>query len=104
MYTGFGGLHRIMLIMYRAGRTSQIEDPINLNIEWKRHVVAHQLEVMAIKQMPDIQLATGEKVIDTNDIISGRNQTIAQVTAQETCAPGDQYSSHRFPLSAKPKR
>ena len=43
MHTGFDGLHRIVLIVHRAGGAGQVVNLINLDIKRKCHVVAHHL-------------------------------------------------------------
>jgi hypothetical protein len=41
MHTGFRRLHRVTLVMNRRGWACQIVDLINLDIEWKRHVMTN---------------------------------------------------------------
>ena len=54
MHAGLGRLHGIELVVDRRGRAGQIVDLVDLDIERKRHVVAHQLEVRVVEQMLDI--------------------------------------------------
>jgi hypothetical protein len=48
VHAGFGGLHGVMLIVNWRGRTGEIVNFVNLDIERERHVVAHQFEARMI--------------------------------------------------------
>jgi len=70
MHAGLGGLHRIVLIVNRRGRASQIVDLVHFDIEREGHIMAHQLEVRVIEQMGDIVLGASEEVVETDDIVA----------------------------------
>jgi hypothetical protein len=44
MNAGFGRLDWVMLVVDRTRRTRQVVDLVNLEIEWKRHVVTQELK------------------------------------------------------------
>jgi hypothetical protein len=49
-----GGLHRIVLIVHRAGWTSEVVDLVDLDIERERHIVPHDLEARIADKMRDV--------------------------------------------------
>ena len=91
MHAGLGRLHGIVLIVDRRGRAGEIVDLVDLDIERKRHVVAHQLEARMADQMLDVALAAGEEIVDANDVVAVGNQAIAQVRAEKAGTAGDQH-------------
>src|SRR4029077_18474020 len=54
VHAGLGRLHRIVLVVNRRGRTSEVVDLVDLDIERERHVVAHQLEAWIVQAGRDI--------------------------------------------------
>ena len=89
---GLGGLHRIVLIMDRRGRTGQIVDLIHLDIERKRHVVAHQLEAVVIDHAIDVAACAGEKIIDADDVGAVLEQALAKMRAEKSGAAGHKHA------------
>src|SRR5262249_47549483 len=89
-------LHGIVLVVNGRGRAGEVVDLVDLDIERKRHVVTHELEVVVIEQMLDIALRAGEEIIDANDVGAIREQTIAEVRAEETGASGNQYERFKM--------
>ena len=85
-HAGLGRLHRIKLIMHRRGGTGEVVDFINLDIERKRHVVAHQLKAGVIHQMFDVAPRAGEEIIDAEHVIPAPQQSFAQVRPEKACA------------------
>ena len=61
--------------MGRGRGTGQVVDFVDLGIIGSGHVVTDQLEVMTVQQLPDIILATGKIVIQTNHIIAFSDKT-----------------------------
>ena len=90
MNTGFGGLHRVVLVMNRRGRTGEVVDFVDLDIERKRHVVAHQLEARMAEHVLDVALRAGKEIVEAQHIVPALDQPVAQVTAQKPCATGDE--------------
>jgi len=86
MHAGLGGLHRIALI----GRAGQVEDRIDLDVEWKRHVVPDRLEHRVGQQMGNVLAAAGEVVVRTHHFRARGEQPFTQVRADEACAAGDE--------------
>ena len=90
VHRGLGRLHRIMLVMNGRGRTGEIVDFIDLDIERKAHIMAHELEARMIVEMIDIALCAGEQIVGTQDLLAIGEQTINQMRAQKTGAAGYQ--------------
>jgi len=68
MHARLRRLHRIMLVVDRRSWAGEVVDLVDLEVERKRYVVPHELEVMVIKQMLDITARPGEEVVDAYDI------------------------------------
>jgi hypothetical protein len=94
VHAGLGGLHGVMLIVNRRGRTGEIVNFVDLDIERESHVVPHQLEARMIAQMGDVQFGSGEEIVDAKDVVALGDQSVAQMGTQETRATGDQNSFH----------
>ena len=88
MHRRLGRLHGIMLIMDGRGRTSQIIDLINFDIEWKSHIVADQLETWIAEKMGDIFPTSGEVIIGADDVIPLLQQPFTKVRAKKASAAG----------------
>jgi hypothetical protein len=89
VHTRLGRLHRIELIVHRACRTGEIVNLIDLDIERKRHVVPHQLEVLRTEQAGDVALAAGIEIIDAQHVVFLAHEPRAQMRAQKPGAAGD---------------
>ena len=50
----------------------------------------HQLEALVPDQMLDVLLGAGEEVVDADDVVAIRDQSIAQMRAQEAGTAGDE--------------
>ena len=98
-HAGLGGLDGIELIMDRRGRAGEIVDLVDLDIERKRDVVAHQLERLMVEQMGDVAPRAGEKIVDAEHVVSGMQKPFAQMRAEKARAAGDENPfSHIFPM------
>src|SRR5262245_18569978 len=64
------GLEGSILVVNRGGRTGQIVDFVDFNIERNRHVMAYELKSRLAMQMVHIPLAAGEQVVDTQNLVS----------------------------------
>ena len=76
--TGFDGLRRILLVVYRTCRTSQIVNLIHFNVERKNHIVADKFKTLVIQQMIDVSSAAGVEIIGADDFISTFKQLFAE--------------------------
>jgi hypothetical protein len=50
------------------------------------HVVSDQFEIRFAKQMDNVRLLAGEKVVQTNDIVPLCHQSLAQMRPKKSCA------------------
>ena len=77
MHAGLGGLDRVMLIMYGAGRASQVIDLVNLNIKREGDVMAHHFKIRVVHQVGNVGFIAGEKVVHTQNVVPLLDQPIA---------------------------
>ncbi len=90
VHAGFGGLHRIELVVHGRRRTRQIEDLVHLDVEGKRDVVAHELEVRAVAQREHVLLGAGVEIVDAQHVVAERMQALAEVRSEKAGAAGDE--------------
>ena len=100
MDAGLGGLDRIVLIMDRRCRTSQIVDLIRLDIERQRHIVTYQIEAVVIDHAIDIAARAGEIIVDADDVGPIFEQTLAKMRAEKTGASSHNHAC--FEMHARP--
>src|SRR5690606_31434843 len=72
--TGNRGLDcfdRVVLVMDRAGGACQVVDLVDLQINGLCDVVADQLKPGMVAEVGDIAFATGEEIVQANDLVAG---------------------------------
>jgi hypothetical protein len=60
---------------------------VDLDVERKRDVVPHELEVMMIEQVLDVTPSPSEEIVDAYDIGTAPHQPVAKMRAEEAGAP-----------------
>ena len=60
-------------------RASEVEDLINLNEEGMSDVMAQELEVLVVEKVLDIAPRAGEKIVHAQNLLSSRQQLLAEV-------------------------
>jgi len=86
-----------MLVVDRARRAGQVVDRILFDIEWETDFVPDYLETGVVQQFDDIALHAGDEVVGTENLASTREQILAQMMAEVSCAAGRQYVSKIVP-------
>ena len=114
MHRRFCRLDRITLIMDGRCRARHIVDVVDLDIEWKRHVMAHELEALMAHQLFDVAPCPGEEIVDAKDFVTLGKQCLAEERADKSGTARDQNSSlqmhahspleRRAALKPQPKR
>jgi hypothetical protein len=87
-----GRLHRfdgIILVVGGRSRTCKIVNSINLELERVDHVVTDEFESGVPVQVMNVRFATGEKVVETNDIMSLFNKSLTEVGTEKAGAPSN---------------
>jgi len=92
MHIGLGRLNGVLLVMNGRSRAGEVVDFVSFHIQRKRHVVPHQLEAGVVHQVGDVLLAAREEVVHTQHVVTGLNEPVAEVGAQETSTAGDENS------------
>jgi hypothetical protein len=100
VHTGLGRLHRIVLVVDRRGRTGEVVDLVDLDIEREGHVVTHQLEARIVEARHDVLLGAGEVVVDAQHVVARRQQTLAEMRTEEARAPVTNTRLLMFPRKA----
>src|SRR5262249_49567376 len=80
-------LHRIMLIVDRRSRASEIVDFVRLHVERKRDVMTEKLEARMGMEMLHVAFRAGEQVVDAEHLVPLLQQAIDQVRSEEAGAP-----------------
>ena len=90
-----GGLHRldgIVLVMRRRGRAGEVVDLVDLDLEGIDHVVPQEFKARVGEQVDDVLLPAGEQIVEADDLVPVADEPVAEVTAQEAGAAGDEDS------------
>ena len=90
--------------MNRRGRTSEIINLVDFDIEGKGYVVPQNLEPRVVKQVLDIAPGPREEIIHAEQIAAGFEQAFAQVRADETCTARHKYASRLRKLRRSGRR
>lgn len=72
--------------MRRTGRTSQVINLVNLDIERIDDVVMNQLEILVADPMLDVLLPASEEIVGDNNFMTLVHQNVDKVRAHETCS------------------
>ena len=76
----------------RRGGAGEIIDVVDFHVEGERHVVTQGFEPGFVQEMFDVSAPPGEVVVDAEHLVAQRQQTVAQMRANEASAAGDQNS------------
>ena len=100
VHAGLGRLHRVVLVVDGRGRTGEIVDLVDLEIDREGHVVADQFEVLVVEQMLDIGARAGEKIVEADDVGALVQQAFAQMRAEKSGTAGDENTplQMHFPI------
>lgn len=90
VHAGLGRGDGVVLVMDRRGRAGEVVDLVDLDIERKGHVMAHELEPGMVVQVLDVALGAGKEVVGADHLMPLFKQAVGQVRAEETGAAGDQ--------------
>jgi hypothetical protein len=82
----------ILIVDDRRCGTCEVVDLVDLDLERKGDVVAQELEPCVIAQMFNVPLAACEEIVDTDDVVTLRNQPVDQMGTEESGAAGYQYA------------
>ena len=85
-------LDRVVLIVTRRSWACKVVNLIDLKLEWFGDIMKNELKVRLLQQVLDVQFLAREKVVQTNNFIPLRNQSIAQMRTKKACATCDKNS------------
>ena len=92
VHAGFRGLHRIELVVHGRGRTGEVVNLVDLQIQGEGDVVTQQLEAFVVEQMRDIALSATEEIVNAHDLAAAAQQALAQVRPEKTSAASHEDS------------
>jgi hypothetical protein len=84
MNVHLGRLNGVVLIVDRSSGTSQVVDFVDLHIEREGDVVANKFKIRISQQMDDISFGPRIEIVDTEDIVSIPEETLAEMGTQES--------------------
>jgi hypothetical protein len=79
MNVHLSGLNGVVLIVDWRSRTGQVVDLVDLYIKGERDVVANKFKIRIPQQMGDISLRARIEIVDTKDIVSIIEETLAEM-------------------------
>ena len=85
-------------VVHRAGGRRKVQDAVHpgLHEEWRGDIVLDQIEARFTPQVRQVPAGTGQEVVDADDFISVRQETIRQMGTKKTRHSGDQDSSRHY--------
>ena len=93
-HVGLDGLHRVVLIVHRRGRTGQVIDLVDLQHDGVHHVVPDYLQPGIVPQVEKVGFGAGKKIIQAKDVVIPVQQALHQMGADEPCPTGNQDAGH----------
>jgi len=82
------------LIRLRRRGTGEIVNLLDLEKKRPHDVVPDQLEAGMIAQMRDVLFASGEEIVEAEDVVPAFDQAIAQMAAEKPGPSGDKNARH----------
>ena len=98
---GLGRLDRVELVVDGRGRARQVVNLVHLQEKGMHDVVAQQLESLVAEQVLDVAPASGEEVVNANEVFSTSQELLAEVASQKSCPTGDEDGLHATEGSAR---
>jgi hypothetical protein len=76
-------LYGVVLVVDGRGWAGQVANLIDLNAERERYVMTDQFEPLLADEVVDVELGAREEVVDTNDLVTVREQAVTKVRAEK---------------------
>jgi hypothetical protein len=70
--------------------TRKVVDPVHLKLEGINHIVPDEFKSGISDEMLNVRLATGEKIIQTDDIVTLFDKSVAEMGAEKPGSSGNQ--------------
>ena len=83
VHRGLQRLDRVVLVVDRRGRTGEVVDLVDLDIEREADVVAQELEARIGVQMVDVALGRRKQIVGADDLMALLEQPVDQMRAEE---------------------
>ena len=99
VHADLGGLHGVEPVVDRGGRTGEVVDLVDLDVERERDVVPDGFEAGVRQCRGDVVPRSREVVVDAQDLVAAREQAFTEMGAEEPRPAG-----HQYPLSAFHRR
>ena len=68
----------------------KIEDFVDFQKDFVRYIVPNQFKIRVVDQVNQIRLLTGEKVVEANDIVPVRDESLTEMGAEKSSSPSYQ--------------
>lgn len=88
--------HRIMLVMHGRGRTGEVINFIDLNIERKSNIVAQKLKAVVLVKMFDIAFRPRKQIVHAKNIMALIEKMVDQMRPNKSRTSGDKNSFAAF--------
>ena len=88
MHCRLGRLNWIIPVVDGGGGTRKVVDLVDLDIERKTHVMAHEFQPFMAVEVVDVSLCAGKQIVDAKHFVTLVKQPVHQVRAQKARAAG----------------
>ena len=85
--------------MPRRGRTRHVVNLVDLQMDRHGDIVTDQFKIGSVQQTGDVRFLAGEKIVQTNNVVTVVDQPFAKVRTQKTGAAGDQNALNHDAVS-----
>jgi len=92
MYAGFGRLYGIELIVDGRCRTREVMNFVDFDVQGKCDVMAHNLKIRVVEQMPNVSARSCEIIVDANDLGAAKEQPLTKMRADKPCPSCHQHA------------
>ncbi len=76
--------------MARRGGAGEVVDLVHVQPQGLRDIVPHQFEIGHAQQVRNVRLLAGKEIVQADDVVSGLNEALAKMRAQEAGAAGNE--------------
>ena len=72
------------------GWAGKIENFVDFQKDFVRYIMPNQFKIRVVDQVNQIRLLTGEKVVEANDIMPVRDESLTEMGAEKSSSPSYQ--------------
>ena len=92
VHVDFRSLNRIVLIVYRGGRTGKVVDLVNLDIHRIGYIVPHEFKIRVAQKAYDVPFAARVEIVYAEHVLLILEEPFAEMRSQKPGSAGNRTS------------